>query len=358
MAHPRWLLFAFSPFLLGASSPQEPRRPDVLGTTYETRCAQQPLMRPAAAPALVLPHTTVAWLPPGRMGAGPLPAWRKPDASPLDPAHVIWQRVPWVDGHAEWLTYRATRLEESQGNALVDWCEQRGLRECAAYELRRLMQARTAGFDQPDYRRINERWIACAAQQQVPWNFPLPCDGVWDVLKDANGHHRIPFKQGGAAFAYDLVIRRGGKSCTGTGRRLEDYHAWDQPILAQADGVVSRAEGGHPDAAIGRSGGFDKANMVEVDYGAGVLGLYAHLKQGSVTVKAGDQVQAGQTLGRVGNSGASGMPHLHVTFLDRSAFSIPGRYRIEVQDAGGWALQADQDLREGSTVRNPPSNTK
>ncbi|HEY0135684.1 MAG TPA: M23 family metallopeptidase, partial [Nannocystis sp.] len=36
-----------------------------------------------------------------------------------------------------------------------------------------------------------------------------------------------------------------------------------------------------------------------------------HMVPGSVTVKAGDKVELGQTLGKVGNSGRSTGPHIH-----------------------------------------------
>jgi murein DD-endopeptidase MepM/ murein hydrolase activator NlpD len=38
----------------------------------------------------------------------------------------------------------------------------------------------------------------------------------------------------------------------------------------------------------------------------------AHLMQGSVLVKAGDRVTVGQALARVGNSGNTSEPHLHI----------------------------------------------
>ena len=41
------------------------------------------------------------------------------------------------------------------------------------------------------------------------------------------------------------------------------------------------------------------------------IGL-AHLQQGTVAVHPGDRVQAGQVLGRVGTSGRTSEPHLHV----------------------------------------------
>jgi len=39
--------------------------------------------------------------------------------------------------------------------------------------------------------------------------------------------------------------------------------------------------------------------------------MYAHLKRGSVKVKAGDTVKSGQQIAEVGNTGNSPIPHLH-----------------------------------------------
>lgn len=49
-------------------------------------------------------------------------------------------------------------------------------------------------------------------------------------------------------------------------------------------------------------------NHIKIDNGVYVF-LYAHLS--SMNVKAGDTVRAGQTIGRVGNTGKSTGPHLH-----------------------------------------------
>ena len=40
--------------------------------------------------------------------------------------------------------------------------------------------------------------------------------------------------------------------------------------------------------------------------------LLAHLRKGSIAVKGGETVPEGETLGRVGNSGNSSEPHLHM----------------------------------------------
>jgi murein DD-endopeptidase MepM/ murein hydrolase activator NlpD len=42
----------------------------------------------------------------------------------------------------------------------------------------------------------------------------------------------------------------------------------------------------------------------------------AHLRRGSVAVAQGDRVAKGQMLGRVGNSGNSSEPHVHVHLQD------------------------------------------
>ena len=48
--------------------------------------------------------------------------------------------------------------------------------------------------------------------------------------------------------------------------------------------------------------------------------MLAHLRQGSVAVGQGQQVAAGDTLGRCGNSGNTSEPHLHFHLQDSPVF--------------------------------------
>jgi murein DD-endopeptidase MepM/ murein hydrolase activator NlpD len=66
-------------------------------------------------------------------------------------------------------------------------------------------------------------------------------------------------------------------------------------------------------------------NSVLLDLGDGTYAFYAHLQPGSLTVKKGDSLHEGQVVGRIGNSGNSTEPHLHLHVADRnSAFDAEG----------------------------------
>ena len=55
--------------------------------------------------------------------------------------------------------------------------------------------------------------------------------------------------------------------------------------------------------------------------GKGVSAGYAHLRPGSVRVRRGDRVRAGQVLGELGNSGESSGPHLHFQLMNRPSIA-------------------------------------
>jgi hypothetical protein len=102
---------------------------------------------------------------------------------------------------------------------------------------------------------------------------------------------------------------------------LEDYPAYDAPILSVKGGKVVKAVDRYPDLEPGvRDPDYTledaPGNHVIVDIGGGSYAIYAHLKPGSVTVKEGDHVGRGQVLGRLGNSGNTGAPHLHFHVMD------------------------------------------
>jgi murein DD-endopeptidase MepM/ murein hydrolase activator NlpD len=71
------------------------------------------------------------------------------------------------------------------------------------------------------------------------------------------------------------------------------------PVLAAADGTVALAE----DL-------YFSGNVVYLDHGLGLFTMYAHLS--SLDVRPGQQLTRGQVLGKVGSTGRSTGPHLHL----------------------------------------------
>jgi murein DD-endopeptidase MepM/ murein hydrolase activator NlpD len=58
-------------------------------------------------------------------------------------------------------------------------------------------------------------------------------------------------------------------------------------------------------------------NYVMIDHGKNEYSLYAHLQPGSVGIGVGDQVNAGDVIGKLGSSGNSTEPHLHFHVCDK-----------------------------------------
>lgn len=95
------------------------------------------------------------------------------------------------------------------------------------------------------------------------------------------------------------------------------YLAYDQPIFAVADGTIIGVVDKFGDQVPQKPSGDDLikwpgGNSVVMDLGNGYYAFYAHLKPGSIKVKEGDKVTRGQEIARLGNSGNSTEPHLHM----------------------------------------------
>jgi murein DD-endopeptidase MepM/ murein hydrolase activator NlpD len=80
-------------------------------------------------------------------------------------------------------------------------------------------------------------------------------------------------------------------------------------VLAAAAGRVRAIRDGMNDGE--RLPGREAGNSVVIEHGDGWETQYAHLRRGSVAVRAGERVQAGDRLGVVGFSGNTEFPHLH-----------------------------------------------
>ncbi len=149
--------------------------------------------------------------------------------------------------------------------------------------------------------------------------FRLPLEGPVTVAwggptADVNYHVFLPDQR----WAYDLLVTRDGRTFRTDGVALEDYLAYGLPVYAPAAGTVFSALDGEPEVAIGapRWGLAGVGNHVGIEVAPGEFLFVGHLQPGTVTVGVGDRVAAGQLLGRVGNSGNSSEPHVHLHLQD------------------------------------------
>lgn len=95
-------------------------------------------------------------------------------------------------------------------------------------------------------------------------------------------------------------------------RHISAYEMFDTAVFSPCNGAVVEYENEQSDQLIGgsdtvRTGG----NGVVLQCGVYHVHLH-HMKRGSVLVELGDQVRSGQALGRIGNSGNTIEPHLHI----------------------------------------------
>ena len=94
---------------------------------------------------------------------------------------------------------------------------------------------------------------------------------------------------------------------------LDRYAIFGEPIYAPCAGRVVAARDSLPDLPPPATDVVHKAgNFVQIRCGAEAYVLLAHMKRGSVRVQPGDSVSTDTWLGRVGNSGNTSEPHLHL----------------------------------------------
>jgi len=158
------------------------------------------------------------------------------------------------------------------------------------------------------------------AQHKTELIFPLL--GAWHVTNGGsdpalNGHS----KSFGQEYALDIlkVNRHSMKSCESECKLNKNYYAFGELVIAPADGFVTDVTAGVADNSIvGVREELTLGNAVIIRHRPGEASLFAHLKNGSIKVCAGQTVKQGQIIGLVGNSGNSTEPHLHYNLQSSS----------------------------------------
>ncbi|MFJ8823674.1 peptidoglycan DD-metalloendopeptidase family protein [Streptomyces sp. NPDC102467] len=212
-----------------------------------------------------------------------------------------------------------------------------------------------------------------------------PVRGRWSAVNSpadkvpSHGTHGY-----GQTYAIDIVAEGGVGKRERPGfaavwpilRRPRAFPGFDEPLYAVADATVVHASHWRRDHLSRNSGialaylmllegsiremggaGWIIGNHLVLDLGDGVYALYAHLRRGSLAVRPGDRVRAGQEVARCGNSGNSTEPHVHFQLMDGpdpdSAVGLPFRWREVGVPAGGEIFTVDR-VRADPAPAHPP----
>ena len=129
------------------------------------------------------------------------------------------------------------------------------------------------------------------------------------------------------------------------------YLIYGDPVVAPCQGRVVFAEDGAADMPPPQ---VDRAHMVGnhviLECGSAWIVL-GHLQRGCVAVQAGQVMEPGHVLGRVGNSGNTGEPHLHVHAQRPGSTIAPlGGEPVPIRLGGRYLVRNDRvhSHREGS----------
>ena len=176
----------------------------------------------------------------------------------------------------------------------------------------------------------------------------LPFDGNWGVSQGhaCSSNHRV--NGFGGDFAWDFVaVGPGGRvvkdAYDESHPRNDDTFAFGKPVLAPVSGHVVKIVDDLPDndgikqyprrsiLDINARPDWNFGNHVVIDAGRGTFVLLGHLRRGSITLRPGQEVNAGEPIGQCGNSGNAIAPHVHVQVMDR-----PDPAHPEVRGLPAW----------------------
>lgn len=127
-----------------------------------------------------------------------------------------------------------------------------------------------------------------------------------NTLADNRPHAVWPSER----WAYDLVMDpadTGSKDCS-------DYGIYDKEVVAPVSGTIVAAYDKEDDIEPNTDQFLSMEGnhvYIKIDQ-TGTYLLLNHLKKGSVLVQNGDRVNEGDIIARVGNSGSTSEPHLHI----------------------------------------------
>jgi hypothetical protein len=175
-----------------------------------------------------------------------------------------------------------------------------------------------------------------------------PLSGIQYVM---TGHEAYHLEEDGYGdWSWDLIkLNDSGLRVVGEGTENEDYVVWGEPITLPTSGTVVEVIRDEPDNVPGTYEDQATNNLLGVHLFGNYYLYLLHLQQGSLPpeIQVGDTLAAGTPIGRVGNSGVTLEPHLHLTVY----------YYDDTQDPPrSWGVPAEfADLHTKTTWLAPSS---
>lgn len=214
-----------------------------------------------------------------------------------------------------------------------------------------------------------DRGPAVASYKLLPEQYPLddqlpsseydpqlmhmPLEGTWYVSQGAFGvwtHQNH--------WSYDLEIFDSNHQ-RARGDGLDNNYAFGKKVLAPLDGLIVRAESNQIDYPSKKRNVNAISNLIAIRASSDTVVRLVHLQQYSVRYGAHDRVAKGTHLAKVGNSGPSAEPHLHLdAYIDSKSNRIPIAFRsvevrLNLSPQDPWKRNIDTwNIREGYFVES------
>ena len=157
--------------------------------------------------------------------------------------------------------------------------------------------------------------------------------GPWVAVYEPSwerGHRRVVYTVDGQAripgrFAIDFIkLDNDGRAAMGDKNKINNWYGYGQDVLAVANGIIlttrddfreSTTLSDHPKYSPIQATG----NYISIEIGKNQVVFYEHLKPGSIRVKPGQKVKKGDVIARLGFTGQTTGPHLHLHVADRDS---------------------------------------
>ncbi|MBH25596.1 MAG: hypothetical protein CMH57_14325 [Myxococcales bacterium] len=155
----------------------------------------------------------------------------------------------------------------------------------------------------------------------------VPIEGPTHVITGHESYHRE--ENGFGDYAWDLVLTdEGGARFDGDGTENADHYVWDAEVTLPVAGYVVEVVRDQPDNDPGFYKPGSLSNYIGLQVGGSYYVYLLHLREGTIPddIEPDMVLPAGTYVGRVGNSGVTLEPHLHMTAFWYDADAEQPRY--------------------------------